>query len=68
MEPRLKGVSSSEVDGRGVRVAIVHTRWNERIVSSLTQGCVDELKRRNVTDIVVTSVPGAFELPFGGTV
>ena len=55
-----------EIDGRGLRIAVIHTRWNARVVDALRDGCVAELRRCGVSeeDIVVQDVPGAFELPF----
>ena len=50
---------------RGLRVAIVASRFNSFIVDSLVTGAVDTLVRHGVpdADITVVKVPGAFELP-----
>ena len=47
------------------RYAIVVTRWNSFVVDSLLDGALDTLRRHGVADkdIVITKVPGAFELP-----
>ncbi|XP_063901924.1 6,7-dimethyl-8-ribityllumazine synthase-like [Zophobas morio] len=52
---------------KGFRYGIVRTRWNETIVSSLTEGCISSLRKCGVqeSDIVVYYVPGSFELPLG---
>jgi 6,7-dimethyl-8-ribityllumazine synthase len=53
------------LDGRSIRVAIVASRFNERVVRSLVDGAVDALARTGVADddLDVTWVPGAFEIP-----
>ncbi|MBN1870707.1 MAG: 6,7-dimethyl-8-ribityllumazine synthase [Candidatus Omnitrophica bacterium] len=52
-------------DGRGKKVAIVASKFNEFITQRLLQGCLDELARLRVkkSDISVAWVPGAFEIP-----
>ncbi|HEX2295704.1 MAG TPA: 6,7-dimethyl-8-ribityllumazine synthase [Actinomycetota bacterium] len=52
-------------EGRGLRVAIVASRFNETIVKSLVDGAVDCLRRHGVADddVSLTWVPGAFEIP-----
>ena len=54
-----------EMDGRGLRVAVVSARFNEVITRQLTTGAVETLERHGVKDedISVARVPGAFELP-----
>ena len=63
----IKGIGPAkvQVDGSTLRVAIVHARWNEKVIESLVNGAVTKLKERGVKDsnIVVESVPGSFELP-----
>eukprot|EP00904_Undaria_pinnatifida_P001488 jgi/Undpi1/1133/HiC_scaffold_10.g04595.m1 len=60
-----EGVTFGDLDGSDVRVGIISTRWNEDIVTRLTDGVKEALKECNVTDanIFETQVPGAFELP-----
>lgn len=64
----IKGISQTEVayDGSGLRIAIVHARWNRVIIDALVAGAVAKLKERGVkeSNIVIQSVPGSFELPF----
>ena len=52
-------------DGRGLRVAIVASRFNETISKQLADGALDALRRHSLRDedISVTWVPGAFEIP-----
>ncbi len=53
-------------DGTGLKIAVVVSRFNDFITSSLVGGAVDALTRHNVKedDITVYKVPGAFEIPF----
>ena len=63
----IKGIGSAklQIDGSALRIAIVHARWNEKVIESLVKGAVAKLKERGVKDsnIVIESVPGSFELP-----
>lgn len=63
----IKGPVAADVkyDGSGLRIAIVHSRWNKYVVDSLVAGAVAKLKESGVREqnIVIQSVPGAFELP-----
>jgi 6,7-dimethyl-8-ribityllumazine synthase len=58
-------VIEGQLDARGRRVAIVASRFNEFIVSSLLEGAIDAWRQRGGTaeDLLVARVPGAFELP-----
>lgn len=51
--------------GRGLRIGVVQSRFNEDIGAGLRSGCLAELDRLGVadTDITFTTVPGALELP-----
>ena len=51
-------------DGRGLKIAVVVSRFNEDITSKLLQGALQALKECGVDDenITVASVPGALEL------
>ncbi len=48
-----------------IKVGIVVSTWNEQITSVLLDGAIDELRKFGLTleQIIVTEVPGAFELP-----
>lgn len=52
--------------GSGLRIGIVHARWNTPIISALLDGTIKTLKANGVKEenIVVQSVPGSYELPF----
>jgi 6,7-dimethyl-8-ribityllumazine synthase len=49
-------------DGRGLRVAIVATRWHEQVTDGLVAGAHRALTAACVEDLAVLRVPGAFEL------
>ena len=61
MPKELKG----DLNGQGLRVAVVVARFNEVITRQLLAGALDTLSRHGVLDddIAVAWVPGAFELP-----
>lgn len=65
MASSLKGPTPQEHDGRGLRIGIVHARWNQGIIGPLLDGAKSELLRCGVApdDIIVQSVPGSWELP-----
>ena len=52
-------------EGKGLKIAIVASRFNEFITSKLVGGAEDCLRRHNVAeeDITLAWVPGAFEIP-----
>lgn len=52
-------------EGKGVKIAIVASRFNEFITSKLVSGAEDCLRRHGVADddITLAWVPGAFEIP-----
>ncbi|KAJ2077881.1 lumazine synthase [Coemansia sp. RSA 988] len=62
-----KGVKEAtrKLDGRGLKVLIVHTRWNSEIVDPLVHGTKTSLERYGVLpqNVTVRDVPGAYELP-----
>ncbi len=51
--------------GRGLRIAIVRTSWNDEVVSELHTRCTQALRDAGVRakDVVSIEVPGSFELP-----
>ncbi len=53
------------LDGKGLKVALVASRFNDFIVERLTSGAIDFLERHGMAsdDISLVRVPGAFELP-----
>jgi 6,7-dimethyl-8-ribityllumazine synthase len=57
--------TADDVDGSGMRVAIVVSRFNEHITEALLDGARRALREHHVADadVTVAWVPGAFELP-----
>lgn len=54
-----------DLEGEGLRVGIVQARFNEQVGSAQRQACVAELLALGVdqSDILITTVPGALEIP-----
>lgn len=65
MAHSLKGPTPQEHDGSALRIGIVHARWNSTIIEPLLKGTKEKLLACGVkeSNIVVQSVPGAWELP-----
>ncbi|KAJ5834275.1 6-7-dimethyl-8-ribityllumazine synthase [Penicillium robsamsonii] len=62
----IKGPGAAQThDGSGLRVAIVHARWNTVIIDQLVSGAKKSLLAAGVTaeNITVQTVPGSYELP-----
>ncbi|MFN8898816.1 MAG: 6,7-dimethyl-8-ribityllumazine synthase [Pseudomonadota bacterium] len=57
--------SSAELEGAGLRVAIVRARFNDAVTQAIAQACIGELLRLDVEsdDIRHVTVPGAREIP-----
>ncbi|KAL2828635.1 6,7-dimethyl-8-ribityllumazine synthase [Aspergillus cavernicola] len=63
----LKGPGAPETfDGSGLRVAIVHARWNMGIIGPLVEGAKKTLLAAGVAEdhIELHTVPGSYELPY----
>lgn len=58
-------VIEGSLDGKGLKIAIVVSRFNEFVGNRLLSGALLALERRGVKahDTVVIKVPGAFEIP-----
>jgi 6,7-dimethyl-8-ribityllumazine synthase len=54
-----------KLDAKGLKFALIASRFNDFIVSKLVGGAVDYLVRHgaNKEDITLIKIPGAFELP-----
>ncbi len=61
MSTELRG----ELQGKGLRIGIVVSRFNETITSKLLEGARSALARHQVQDedVTVAWVPGSFEIP-----
>ena len=58
-------VVEGTLDGAGLRIAVLLSRFNEPIGNRLLAGALETLERLGVRprDVLVVKVPGAFELP-----
>jgi 6,7-dimethyl-8-ribityllumazine synthase len=64
-EKNLSKFEGSDIpDGTGMRIAIVVSEWNDAITGSLFDAAVQTLVKNKVKkdDIIITTVPGSFEL------
>lgn len=52
-----------ELNGQGLKIAIVQARFNRNVTDGLTNGAVKALKKAGVADIEIFLVPGSFEIP-----
>ncbi|KAF4635560.1 hypothetical protein G7Y89_g2534 [Cudoniella acicularis] len=62
----LKGPGEAQQhDGSGLRIGIVHARWNTTIIEPLLAGTKAKLLASGVkeSNIIIQSVPGSWELP-----
>ena len=59
-------IIENSLDGRGLRIGIVQSRFNEYAGEGLLSACLAELDRLGVVqeDITLMRVPGALEIPF----
>lgn len=64
-QPENIPVLAPNLEGRGLRIAIVTGRFNANIGEGLLGSCLSELLARGVaeSDILVCKVPGALEMP-----
>jgi 6,7-dimethyl-8-ribityllumazine synthase len=58
-------VFSAELDGEGLRIGIVQSRFNDAVGVALREHCLAELLELGVAeqDVFVCTVPGALEIP-----
>lgn len=54
-----------DLEGEGLRIAIVQARFNDQVGKAQREACVAELLALGVdqSDILITTVPGALEIP-----
>ena len=51
------------MEAKGLRFAVIVSRWNELITKELLAGATDELSRHGAKDVEIVHVPGAWEIP-----
>lgn len=58
-------IVEATLNGAGLRIGVVVTRFNDTVTRRLLDGALDSLRRHNVRDddITVVWVPGGWELP-----
>jgi 6,7-dimethyl-8-ribityllumazine synthase len=59
------GHYQSNLEGSGLRIGIVQSRFNEAVGNRLRDACLEEFERLGLEgeDVLVVTVPGALELP-----
>ena len=62
----MANIHKGSLDGTGLRVGIVVSRFNSTVTDRLLAGALKALREKDVAedDITVVHVPGAFEIPF----
>eukprot|EP00933_Yihiella_yeosuensis_P050047 TRINITY_DN47811_c0_g1_i1.p1 TRINITY_DN47811_c0_g1~~TRINITY_DN47811_c0_g1_i1.p1 ORF type:complete len:379 (+),score=56.71 TRINITY_DN47811_c0_g1_i1:81-1217(+) len=61
--PSIRGLDLPQLDGTGLRIAIVSARWNSVVVESLVKGAKDAMASCGVKDVVIEQVAGSYEIP-----
>lgn len=61
------GKIDQNYDGSKLRVGIIHARWNRVIIDALVKGAIERMQSLGVKEenIIVETVPGSYELPWG---
>jgi 6,7-dimethyl-8-ribityllumazine synthase len=59
-------IYEGKLDARGLKFAIVVSRFNDFITNHMVEGALDVLIRHNASesDVDIIKVPGSFEIPF----
>ena len=59
-------IIQGDLTGKGLKIALIQSRFNDFITERLVQGALDALIRHGVNDqqVDIVKVPGAFEIPF----
>ncbi len=58
-----QGAPTMQVDGTGMRVAVVAASWHQEVMAGLRAGALTALTQAGVEHVEQVSVPGSFELP-----
>lgn len=66
MKRTVKNVYEGTLEAKGLKFAIICSRFNELFVSKLLEGAIDVIVRHggSADNIEIAWVPGSFELPF----
>ena len=57
------GAPTLDLDGSGLRVAVIAASWHTTVMDGLLAGSLRALAAAHVEDVEVLRVPGSFELP-----
>ena len=57
------GAPTLDLDGSGLRVAVIAASWHTTVMDGLLAGSLRALAAARVEDVAVLRVPGSFELP-----
>ncbi|MBI4228416.1 MAG: 6,7-dimethyl-8-ribityllumazine synthase [Deltaproteobacteria bacterium] len=59
-------IYEGKLDAKGLKFAIIVSRFNDLITNHMAEGALDVLKRHNASesDVDIIKVPGSFEIPF----
>jgi 6,7-dimethyl-8-ribityllumazine synthase len=52
-----------QLDGRGLRIALVRARFNDALTRALQQACIERLQELGATVVAQVEVGGALEVP-----
>jgi 6,7-dimethyl-8-ribityllumazine synthase len=63
-DQRIDWKAGGALDARGMKFAVVVSRFNEKITGKLLEGAREAMKQAKAEMFDEFSVPGAFELPF----
>lgn len=65
-----RAVAPGDLDGTGLRIGLVRSRWNDDIVERLCAGVERGLLHLGIPfdDIIIETVPGSFEIPMGTSI
>ncbi len=58
-----EGAPTLRVDGRGLRVVVIASRWHDTVMNGLLDGSRRGLAEAGVEHVTELRVPGVFELP-----
>jgi len=59
----IRGIKADEaLEGKGLTIGIVASRWNATVIDALVGGCKERLAALNVT-VLIERVSGAYEIP-----
>ncbi|MEO6915604.1 MAG: 6,7-dimethyl-8-ribityllumazine synthase [Chitinophagaceae bacterium] len=61
---RLLTSTDTGIPSKDACIVIIKTEWNAAVVDKLEAGCLSVLTEKQISQVKVVTVPGAFEIPF----